>query len=150
MIGKDMKTTDLMLGDYLYCVQDGEKYVATVTKVNKQTVEALVSFRKKDTGYIYTLYVEGIMGVDFQPIPITEEFLEVNGWHKLDWKDVKYHPGISAQYKHDWFLDTLRISYNDMMHHYYILDDEISHLKYVNELQHVFHLINTDFDFSVK
>lgn len=145
-----MQGTDLMLGDYLYFVHDGEKYISKVVQINRCGVEALVFLKSEDSGYTLTKYVKGLIGSDFQPIPITEEFLEENGWHKLDWKDVKYQPGVSAQYKHGWFTDTLRISYNGLMHHYCILNDEISHLKYVNELQHVFHMINTDFDFLVK
>lgn len=72
-----------------------------------------------------------------EPIHLTPEILEKNGWKELEWNDVKYHPGLTTAYKNDDYI--IQIGYNEFTDRYDIFNGVIT-FCYVHELQNVFRI----------
>lgn len=104
-----MLKEELMIGDLVYRPDCYD----TVKEIRENGIIGADSFR-------------GIIGFkELEPIPLTSEILEKNGW-------VNQHFGTQRQ---EWWLDKtkfpiVRYSVNDTLHHNGIV------LKFVHQLQH--------------
>ena len=113
-----MKSENLMVGDWYYWEAEGKKYPLQVTK---------------DT---FSLSDEGIS--NFQPIPLTQEILEKNGFEK--------HISDTRMFFHH---DEYRLSYYIVNKHFTIynqIDGSLVQRVIVNvhELQHALKLCGID------
>lgn len=126
-----MKATDLMIGDWVKYTLTG--IPARVTGIIKTPKECNI-YAYVGTGN----RLQGINERDFEPIPLTEDFLLKNGFRKEEFKDhnvfIIFHLGISVEkVGTGWFINTSKV--NGSLRNYFT---EFSGLiNYVHELRHV-------------
>ena len=127
-----MKVEELMTGDWYWWEAEGKKYPLQVTKDTFKLMDEDIS--------------------NFQPIPITKEILEKNGFEREN---------LITSYNHYIGIDN-RVSLND---DFYCMNSRnmwtvhidseyyctIAHceLTYLHELQHLLRICKINFEFSV-
>ena len=127
-----MKANELMLGDWV--VYRGDAEYTNPVRIEGMDIRtnALITEDREDVGF------DGI-----EPIPLTAEILEKNGW---------YIPEDGLWYRHDMipFLIALRTSGA-----YLYADEEHDKREFfcsihsVHELQHVLHLCGIDYEIKL-
>lgn len=125
-----MKATDLMVGDWV-------KY--TLTGIPAR-VAGIIKTSKECNIYAYVGTGNSLQGInerDFEPIPLTEDFLLKNGFHKDECKECNYlkffHLDVSVEkVTTGWYIHTSKVK--ESLHDF----NEFSGLiHYVHELQNV-------------
>lgn len=139
-----MKATDLMIGDWL---QDSFGNIGQVYRLDPGRVHLrLLQERPQDEEYIVH---------DIEPIALTPEILEKNGFkketHFIDWKDrTLYKVGYDMYIIMNYYEDdnfTLCNIYNDSDESAVVID--ISSINYVHKLQHALKMCGIDKEIMV-
>lgn len=108
-----MKVEELMIGDWYWWEAEGKKYPLQVTKDTFKLMDEDIS--------------------NFQPIPITKEILEKNGFKKLENKcNYIIHNTLIFD---DFTLALCTYDYNSITPY-----NHICYCRYVHELQHALKL----------
>lgn len=129
MTDKELRATDLMIGDWVNVTLEGETFKGRVTSIDGDTEEIKVS--------LYTAPLGWEDGDDFdeiEPIPLTAEILEKNGWKCNN---------TYQSYSCDYASFELRLERN-----FYIVEVEgyeegygaFTSIEYLHELQHLLKL----------
>lgn len=134
-----MKSNELQIGDWVNVtskfVSVCENGAATSNTIsNIETRAAKVNFLTNKEIFTDASTIREFL---LEPIPLTAEILEKNGWNELSWKDVKYHTGLTTAYKRDDY--TIQIGYNELINMYDIFNGFVS-FKTVHQLQHALRL----------
>ena len=112
-----MRVKELMVDDWYYWEAEGKKYPLQVTKDTFKLMDEDIS--------------------NFQPIPITKEILEKNGFKKLENKcNYIIHNTLIFD---DFTLALCTYDYNSITPY-----NHICYCRYVHELQHALKLCNID------
>lgn len=119
-----MEGNKLMVGDWVkYTITGIPARIAGIIKTSKEcNIYAYVGTGNR---------LQGINERDFEPIPITEDFLLKNGFRRKEFKDhnvlMIFNLGMSiAKVKTGWFINVSKGN------------EEVSKLiNYVHELQHI-------------
>lgn len=120
-----MKTTDLMIGDWV--VYNGDVEYTDPIKIEGMDIatDMLITSDREDVGFI------GVW-----PIPLTAEILEKNGFnieiapYTPDWKRCILNP--------NFFLE------DRLKGFYHFNGNNLAKIQYVHELQHAFRLCGID------
>lgn len=129
----------LCIGGIIGSIKEGyrDSYTKTIGRINeigsRYIVAEYQTSEKKDTTYIYTSY-------GFVFLPVTEEFLEIEGFNKLEndiWVNSDESIQISIEDGH-WVLKLVKNSR-------YVL---ISDFEYIHELQ--FYCFQHDIPLNVR
>jgi hypothetical protein len=132
-----MEAKDLMIGDWVYRIDFNTPVpvkIIGIEIVNYDKMEYVVDVLNKNEHNIH-LYLDEI-----EPIPLTTEILEKNGF-VYDSEDKLFediYPRISMLYAQYRLVENGGINYGEM-----------SEIKYVHELQHLFKLCGIDKDIEL-
>lgn len=125
-----MKTTDLMIGDWVICHHPTmpEDYVQ-ITACWLNTMERIEHGLVKEDSCLYRI---------FKPIPLTPEILEKNGW-KHKYYGI-YRQTIGEAVTIDIFPEGCSVEDERGSQCFYRLRYHLPALKFVHELQHALRL----------
>lgn len=118
-----MKTTDLMIGDWVMLIDDttGKPYKrAMITHIDSIRERIAAKTEINTFAAWRTKYIE--------PIPLTPEILEKNGWMKVEVDGVFYPKQLKGE------LPWIGYAINEDSWRFRIRD--FCEIKYVHELQH--------------
>ena len=93
---EELSVKDLMINDWVNVVIEGEVYPSVITKMDRDTEDVKVAFLAVPGDW-----EEGDFFDEIQPIPLTSELLEYNGFKKFNFHDIE------GQHQWSWWLDTL-------------------------------------------
>ena len=125
---------DLMVADWVRITIEGHRYPAVVHTIKLNTEEIEVAYLAApgdwEDGYGYD---------DFEPIPLTPEILELNGFKSTAGRTV-WEMEIEKKYINIWGTHALSFSLNiPYLHGYKWIMQDVP-INYVHELQHLLRL----------
>lgn len=144
-----MKPTELMIGDWVMFTDpaDESKYPVRIKSINTNSCVG----------------IEGksllCLSCDFEPIPITHEILEKNGFEKLmdTSEETAKRLGRKPQFTGFWMLeigDFDSVTYDPEKHLLRIklmmgYTSDFDNIVYIHQLQHAIHLCNIEKDIEL-
>ena len=131
-------TSDVMVGDWVRITIEGEQYPAVVNSIKLNTEEIDVSFLAAPGDW-----EDGDGYDEIEPIPLTAEILEANGFEKNSAK--YYRIVIGKQMAGDGYeTQEVAISEKGLLLIFTSVCDVRIPIKYVHELQHALRLCGID------
>jgi len=137
MTGEKLMIGDLMIGDwvnFLINIEGGDtEYDPVVNEYQPMRIESICAFGEVDSelGVINDI-------AQLQPIPLTAEILEKNGF-------VKDKTQYDEDFYEFWSEDSDRCIFLYVYKEYFLLFDNSNiEIKYVHELQHALRLCNIE------
>lgn len=126
-----MRANELMLGDWVSHFDEGKNCVVTELRGRKVSVSYTDDNGKKK-------YSELLPEMAFEPIPLTAEILEKNGF-------VKDKTQYDEDFYEFWSEDLVYCIYLYLYGvHFFLFDNINMQIKYVHQLQHALRLCNID------